>query len=62
VTVGVWTVVAAEGRGSGRGPWVAVSRTGAILSGFTDYGWVAVAGNGLLEMPIPLRINRLMSL
>jgi len=38
VTIGVWIVVAVEGRGSGRGPWVAVSRTGAILSGFTNCG------------------------
>jgi len=54
VTVGVWTVVVAEGRGSGRGPWVALSRTGTIIYGFTDCGWSAVVGIGLLEMPIPL--------
>jgi hypothetical protein len=62
VTVGVWTTIAAEGGGSGRGPWVTISRTGVILFGFIDYGWAAVAGNGLLELPIPLRINRTMSL
>jgi hypothetical protein len=62
MTVGVWTVVVAEGRGSGRGPWVAVSGTSAVLSRFIDCGWAAAAGNGLLEMPIPLRINRSMSL
>jgi hypothetical protein len=54
VTVGVWTVVATEDRGSGRGPWVAVSGTGTVLSGFIGYGWVAAVGNRLLEMPIPL--------
>jgi hypothetical protein len=52
--VGVWTTVAAEGRGSGRGPWVALSRIGTIRYGFTNYGWSAAVSDGLLELPIPL--------
>ena len=44
MTVGVWTVVVAKGRDSGRGPSIYVGIEG---------GWSATAGNGLLEMPIP---------
>jgi len=62
VTVGVWTIVAAKGRDSRRGPWIVFSSTGSIISVGIECGWTAIAGNGLLEMPIPLRINSPMSL
>ena len=62
MTIGVWTVVAAEGRGSGRGPCIVFSSTGAIISAAIECAWSPTTGNGLLEMPIPLRINTLMSM
>ena len=52
-TLGVWTAIESKGRDSGRGPGISVGIEG---------GWSAKAGNGLLEMPIPLRINSPMSL